>query len=135
MKLIKFEHLSDFELSLFREKTYVSNNVVKINIIDNILNQIKLEKQDVCKHLFTDLKLTTCICDLNECPQHFLCDDELKQRWINAQTGWCMKCKLCGIRTNDLGIKLGFGIDQKFPNDEDMFRLFEMCEINNWCVK
>lgn len=135
MKLIHFNTLEQFELYLLREQTHVNNNVLKSHIVNNIFKQIKLEKQEVCRHLFTHLETNSCECNENHCPEKFKNDVNLKQKWIDAQSGWSMLCVICGIKTSDLGIKLGFGIQNDCPDDRDLYKLFEICEINRWIIK
>lgn len=135
MKLIHFGTLEQFESYLSREQTYVNGNIFKTNIVNNIFKQIKLEKQELCQHLFSHLETNSCEYNENLCPDKFKNDIALKQKWVDAQTGWSMSCSRCGIKTSDLGIKLGFGIQNNYPDDGDLYKLFEICEINNWNIK
>lgn len=132
MDLIKYNTLDQFELYLLRKKNYISCNVIKLNVVNNIVDQIKLEKQKICKHSFSHLETNTCEYDLSHCPKKFIDNLELKQNWIDAQTGWSMQCLMCEIKTSDLGIKLGFGIEKNSPDDSDLYKLFEICEKNQW---
>lgn len=133
MKLIHFNTLEQFELYLSHELTYISCNLIKLKIVDDICNQIKLEKQKLCRHLFSHLETNLYECDIT-CPKKFINDCDLKQKWVDAQTGWSMSCVTCGIKTSDLGIKIGCG-QENLPDDGDLYKLFEICEINKWAIK
>jgi len=115
MKFIKFNYIEDFEFYLKSEKKYVKFNKFKINLINDIINTIKKEKQKACVHNFSHLKKIT--------NNNF------------SETEWKMKCVFCKINTNEIGIKIGCDNNNNFPSENDLFKLFELCDINGWNVK
>lgn len=135
MKLVHSATFENFETLLKNELSYVYQNEFKNNLINNILKQITTEKQELCKHIFTDLKINLLECDLENCPQKYKNNEDLKQKWIAAQLGCAMTCIKCNLKTSDIGIKLEIGTNQSSPNEHDLFKLFELCEMNKWSVK
>lgn len=134
MKLIHSKTINEFTLFLCRELSYIINNHDKSDLINNIYNFIFEGYQLICCHSFRNLKINYSR-NIDNCPKTFNFDPILSKKWIDAQTGWYMTCRKCHIKTNQLCIKLGFGKDVDFPNEEDFFQFITLAKKEHWKIK
>lgn len=115
MKLIHVINFNDFETFLHKEKKHVEKNTIKTNILNAILEQIQIEKQNNCSHVFSQIT-----------PNPFL---------NNENITWKIKCDVCNIFTSDMQIKIRSSKNNKYPCDNDLFKFFELCEEKGWTIK
>lgn len=131
MKLIHCDTLQQFESFIDKEYSCVSQNFAKLKYINLIKHFIKTKKKSLCKHFFENLQIDTSKIDENLC--HFEFENK-KEELFDSQQGWFLTCSKCNITTNELGIKLGFDTNTKFPNYDDFFHFLTIAEQNGWHV-